>query len=164
MNRYLEKCTSITRHEFLGHAAALLFPIDWPEPFGLVMILKAGVTAGDKLHATDNGQAGNVTAIFVSSLFLANGLHLWAMASSWWTCRWLGFDRGRQIAVAFSASQKTLQVSIVLFEQYFAPDFPFAVVPLLFYHVGQLLLDTAIAKQITKGAPAKEPEELVASD
>jgi glycosyltransferase involved in cell wall biosynthesis len=27
-----EKC------EFLGNARALLFPIDWPEPFGLVMI------------------------------------------------------------------------------------------------------------------------------
>ena len=24
--------------EFLGEAAALLFPVDWPEPFGLVMI------------------------------------------------------------------------------------------------------------------------------
>ncbi|MGA8293945.1 MAG: glycosyltransferase [Rhodoplanes sp.] len=24
--------------EFLGEALALLFPIDWPEPFGLVMI------------------------------------------------------------------------------------------------------------------------------
>lgn len=24
--------------EFLGHAAALVFPVDWPEPFGLVMI------------------------------------------------------------------------------------------------------------------------------
>jgi len=24
--------------EFLGHAGALIFPIDWPEPFGLVMI------------------------------------------------------------------------------------------------------------------------------
>ena len=24
--------------EFLGNARALLFPIDWPEPFGLVMI------------------------------------------------------------------------------------------------------------------------------
>ncbi len=24
--------------EFLGNAAALLFPVDWPEPFGLVMI------------------------------------------------------------------------------------------------------------------------------
>jgi glycosyltransferase involved in cell wall biosynthesis len=27
-----------TKIDFLGHAAALLFPIDWPEPFGLVMI------------------------------------------------------------------------------------------------------------------------------
>src|SRR5918992_797630 len=26
------------KDDFLGHAAALLFPIDWPEPFGLVMI------------------------------------------------------------------------------------------------------------------------------
>lgn len=31
---------------FLGHAKALLFPIDWPEPFGLVMIeaMACGVT------------------------------------------------------------------------------------------------------------------------
>jgi len=27
-----------TKTEFLGQAAALLFPVDWPEPFGLVMI------------------------------------------------------------------------------------------------------------------------------
>ena len=26
------------KNEFLGHAAAVLFPIDWPEPFGLIMI------------------------------------------------------------------------------------------------------------------------------
>jgi glycosyltransferase involved in cell wall biosynthesis len=26
------------KSDFLGHASALLFPIDWPEPFGLVMI------------------------------------------------------------------------------------------------------------------------------
>jgi glycosyltransferase involved in cell wall biosynthesis len=26
------------KNEFLGNAAALLFPIQWPEPFGLVMI------------------------------------------------------------------------------------------------------------------------------
>jgi glycosyltransferase involved in cell wall biosynthesis len=26
------------KEDFLGDAAALLFPIDWPEPFGLVMI------------------------------------------------------------------------------------------------------------------------------
>jgi glycosyltransferase involved in cell wall biosynthesis len=27
-----------TKNDFLGRARALLFPIDWPEPFGLVMI------------------------------------------------------------------------------------------------------------------------------
>jgi glycosyltransferase involved in cell wall biosynthesis len=27
-----------TKEEFLSNAAALIFPIDWPEPFGLVMI------------------------------------------------------------------------------------------------------------------------------
>ncbi|MES1206642.1 MAG: glycosyltransferase, partial [Pseudomonadota bacterium] len=26
------------KQDFLGRAAALLFPVDWPEPFGLVMI------------------------------------------------------------------------------------------------------------------------------
>jgi glycosyltransferase involved in cell wall biosynthesis len=26
------------KNEFIGHARALLFPVDWPEPFGLVMI------------------------------------------------------------------------------------------------------------------------------
>ena len=26
------------KNDFLGDAAALLFPVDWPEPFGLVMI------------------------------------------------------------------------------------------------------------------------------
>jgi glycosyltransferase involved in cell wall biosynthesis len=30
--------TDKTKQEFLAGAAALLFPIDWPEPFGLVMI------------------------------------------------------------------------------------------------------------------------------
>ena len=30
------------KNEFLGNALALLFPIDWPEPFGLVMIESHG--------------------------------------------------------------------------------------------------------------------------
>src|SRR5207248_4800820 len=30
--------TDKTKAQFLAGAAALLFPIDWPEPFGLVMI------------------------------------------------------------------------------------------------------------------------------
>jgi glycosyltransferase involved in cell wall biosynthesis len=36
--RLLGEVNDETKQEFLAGAAALLFPIDWPEPFGLVMI------------------------------------------------------------------------------------------------------------------------------
>ena len=32
------RSASTEKADFLGNARALLFPIDWPEPFGLVMI------------------------------------------------------------------------------------------------------------------------------
>jgi glycosyltransferase involved in cell wall biosynthesis len=35
---YLDEINDREKCKFLGSAAALLFPIDWPEPFGLVMI------------------------------------------------------------------------------------------------------------------------------
>ena len=51
--------------EFLGNARALLFPIDWPEPFGLVMIesMAAGTPViawknGSTLEVMEHGQSG----------------------------------------------------------------------------------------------------------
>ena len=35
---FLGEISEPEKNEFLGHAYALLFPIDWPEPFGLAMI------------------------------------------------------------------------------------------------------------------------------
>ena len=35
---YLGEITELQKNDFLGNAAVLLFPIDWCEPFGLVMI------------------------------------------------------------------------------------------------------------------------------
>ena len=43
---------------FLGNARALLFPIDWPEPFGLVMI--EAMAAGTPVIAWDNGSTREV--------------------------------------------------------------------------------------------------------
>ena len=44
--------------EFLGKAAALLFPIDWPEPFGLVMI--EAFACGTPVIAFDRGSVPEV--------------------------------------------------------------------------------------------------------
>jgi glycosyltransferase involved in cell wall biosynthesis len=46
------------KDEFLGRAAAVLFPIDWPEPFGLVMIEAAA--RGTPVLAYRRGSVGEV--------------------------------------------------------------------------------------------------------
>ncbi len=57
----LEFVGEIGEHEksaFLGHARALLFPIDWPEPFGLVMI--EALACGTPVVAFRNGSVSEV--------------------------------------------------------------------------------------------------------
>jgi glycosyltransferase involved in cell wall biosynthesis len=46
------------KSDFLGNAAALLFPIDWPEPFGLVMI--EAMATGTPVIAWRNGSTPEV--------------------------------------------------------------------------------------------------------
>ncbi|WP_051956003.1 glycosyltransferase family 4 protein [Beijerinckia mobilis] len=62
---YIGEINERQKAEFLGNAAALLFPIDWPEPFGLVMIeaMACGTPIlafrrGSVPEVIDNGQSG----------------------------------------------------------------------------------------------------------
>lgn len=57
-----EKCS------FLGNALALLFPINWPEPFGLVMI--EAMSAGTPVIAWRNGSVPEVLANGVSGVIV----------------------------------------------------------------------------------------------
>ena len=59
------------KNDFLGGALALLFPIDWPEPFGLVMI--EAMATGTPVIAWDHGSVpevidDGVSGVIVSSL------------------------------------------------------------------------------------------------
>jgi glycosyltransferase involved in cell wall biosynthesis len=64
---YLGEVGDAEKSELLGRAAALLFPIDWPEPFGLVMIeaMACGTPviawrAGSVPEVVDDGITGYV--------------------------------------------------------------------------------------------------------
>jgi glycosyltransferase involved in cell wall biosynthesis len=62
---FIGEINEAQKSDFLGHATALLFPIDWPEPFGLVMIeaLACGVPVvafrgGSVSEVIDDGETG----------------------------------------------------------------------------------------------------------
>jgi glycosyltransferase involved in cell wall biosynthesis len=77
--------------EFLGNALALLFPIDWPEPFGLVMIeaMCAGTPViawrkGSVPEVVDNGVTGYVVDSIDEALFATEQVrHLSRAAVRW---------------------------------------------------------------------------------
>jgi len=64
---YVGEIGDAEKPDFLGNAAALLFPIDWPEPFGLVMIeaMACGTPVvafgcGSALEVIDDGVTGYI--------------------------------------------------------------------------------------------------------
>jgi glycosyltransferase involved in cell wall biosynthesis len=69
--------------EFLGNARALLFPIDWPEPFGLVMIeaMACGTPViafpgGSVAEIIDDGITGFIVSTIDEAVEAVRSLHL----------------------------------------------------------------------------------------
>ena len=58
------------KNEFLGNALALLFPIEWPEPFGLVMI--EALACGTPVIARARGSVPEIIEDGVTGFFIDN--------------------------------------------------------------------------------------------
>ncbi len=61
---FMGEIAEAEKNDFLGGAKALLFPIDWPEPFGLVMI--EALAAGTPVIAFDRGSVSEIVEDGVS--------------------------------------------------------------------------------------------------
>ncbi|HEX2910089.1 MAG TPA: glycosyltransferase family 4 protein [Chloroflexia bacterium] len=67
---YIGEITEEQKNEFLGNALALLFPIDWAEPFGLVMI--ESMACGTPVIAFESGSVSEVLTEGVSGFLCHN--------------------------------------------------------------------------------------------
>lgn len=79
---FIGEITEIEKKSFLGNASALLFPIDWPEPFGMVMIesMAAGTPViafnrGSVSEIIDNGITGYIVDSIDGAVRAINNLH-----------------------------------------------------------------------------------------
>jgi glycosyltransferase involved in cell wall biosynthesis len=68
---YIGEVNDVEKSEFLGGARALLFPIDWPEPFGLAMV--EALACGTPVIARPYGSVPEVMKPGVSG-FVADGI------------------------------------------------------------------------------------------
>jgi len=66
--KYIGEIPEDQKCAFLGNARALLFPIDWPEPFGLVLI--EAMSAGTPVIAWRNGSVPEVITDGVSGIIV----------------------------------------------------------------------------------------------
>ncbi|MCH2115129.1 MAG: bile acid:sodium symporter [Pirellulales bacterium] len=83
-------------------------------------------------------------------LIIVATIHTIAWASGYWVAGRIGIARPEQIAVAFAGSQKTLMVGLVI-----ALDFGgLTILPLITFHVVQLLIDTLLASRLRVGSEA----------
>jgi glycosyltransferase involved in cell wall biosynthesis len=65
---FLGEINEQEKYQFLGKARAVLFPIDWVEPFGLVMI--EAMSAGTPVIAWRNGSVPEVVSDHVSGVIV----------------------------------------------------------------------------------------------
>jgi len=109
----------------------------------LTMVLIAAVHGGRTLDSLHEQLALWIGQI-VLMLALVGLLHTIAWWIGYWSAGKLDLAREEQIAVAFAGSQKTLTVGLVVALQFGG----LVVLPMLAYHVEQLLIDTLLADQL----------------
>ena len=119
---------------------------------------RVGASNGVSEHA--GKITGSAVLVMVATVL---GLHLIAWWLSLRVADWIRLPRHEGVAVSFSASEKTLPVGLLVAADpaTFGTAFPFALFPMLIYHIGQLFMDSALASWLKMQSERKIDRERV---
>jgi sodium/bile acid cotransporter 7 len=115
----------------------------------LLMVLIGSIQTGRHL---DSGliETPSLASLLVM-IVLVIAVHLAAMWAGWLLGGVSRLTREDRIAVAFGSSQKTLLVGLTV-----ALEVQASILPMVLFHVSQLIVDTVIADRMAGGVEAKD--------
>ncbi len=119
----------------------------------LTMVLFGAVISAEMLDPSDPQASSGLTAVAIFAVFV----HLAAVAIGYFGAGATGCSREQKIGVAIAGGQKTLMVGLQL-----ALDCGVSVLPMVLYHVGQLIIDTYLVRFWTRKSVI-EPQNSVGS-
>jgi sodium/bile acid cotransporter 7 len=118
-------------------------PLGVMAQFGvLTMIFFGSIQTGHRLQ----GFRALVSSELLLVLIVVIAIHVGMLLTGVALARAIGLDRRHQIAVGFSGSQKTLMVGLQM-----SMELGFNMIPMVFYHVSQLLIDTLFVDRFRRG-------------
>lgn len=113
----------------------------------LSMIFLGAIRLGVKLFSEGPATLAATDVLMMIGAVLLVHLSMFFLAFA--AGGWLGLSRADRIAASFSGSQKTLLVGLQV-----SMDLGFSILPMISYHVGQLLVDTVIADRLARSGGA----------
>lgn len=120
----------------------------------LTFVFTGAVQTGERLSGAD--RTGMLAADLAVMIACTVGLHTAMLFLGIGAAKLCGLSSGDGIAVGFAGSQKTLMVGLGI-----AVDSGFSVLPIIAYHIGQLLIDTLVADHYRLRRAAARPAETV---
>jgi len=115
----------------------------------LTMVLLGAIKAGNELNDPSVDTQMPITTA-LTMLFAVIVLHCLMLWAGHWFGEKCGLSRPDRIAVGFSGSQKTLVVGLHVAVTYFGG---LAILPMVAYHIGQLLIDALVADRLRQEEP-----------
>lgn len=118
---------------------------------GILVMVAFGAAETAARMAAGNATTAAVWVVVVALLALA--VHTLALLGGWWISGVIGLAREDRVAVAIAGSQKTLMIGLQI-----AIDCGVSMLPMIIYHVGQLVIDTLFIGRSRQSAGGPAPD------